>query len=99
VPRDQQWVNQDRRARFGSQQLIAFMCECGTDGCSRTVRLTPRQYDTLHRDGAGVILDDAHRPPQAVPTDTPLLSSEPTAPLGSEAHVALPPSYDAGAPI
>ena len=34
----------------GSEDRIEVLCECGEDGCSATIELTPREYDDAHRE-------------------------------------------------
>jgi hypothetical protein len=50
-------VNEFRRRSFaGRTTLIAFVCECGDDECSRGVLLTPAEFDKLRRDGTSVLV-------------------------------------------
>jgi hypothetical protein len=52
--------NAFRATVFGADdrtRLIAFVCECGQDGCSRTVALTAEEYA---RRRPGLILHESH---------------------------------------
>jgi hypothetical protein len=53
-------VNDGRRRIFELEgRLIAFVCECGQPGCTRTIVLTDAEYDA-RRSRDGVLL--AHAP-------------------------------------
>ncbi len=62
-------INDDRYRRFGGrdpQRLIAFVCECGEEGCQRAVTLAAGDYRRARR--AGAILHGVHERAGTLPT-------------------------------
>jgi hypothetical protein len=57
---DRRQINDDRRRVFGAADLIAFVCECGDDGCARTVPLSAGAYEQARATPPGLILDATH---------------------------------------
>lgn len=57
------FINANRAQLFGNdpKRLIAFICECGDDGCAASVLLTAPEYDGRTA-GGKLLLHAQHSP-------------------------------------
>lgn len=60
---NQQIRTLDEQFGMGSDELQAFLCECGNGRCSERVELTVQEYEAAHADPAGFVIVDGHEDP------------------------------------
>lgn len=58
-----EWIRDSNRSFCSGALVERFHCECGDDGCERTIGLTDREYESVRADATLFVVAPNHEHP------------------------------------